>query len=109
MNNIDAMLDISSWRGAKKLLGYPCKGGSQKVAFKQKLALLLLIPSLHETMALPATLGPSMTPWSQPSLPSSAPTTSYDGIDPSDGLVGSTTALGAATTAYGADTSTDND
>jgi len=53
MNSIGAMLDISLWRGEKKPLGYCCKDGSQKVAPKQKLALLPLIPPLHETMALP--------------------------------------------------------
>ena len=72
MNIIDAMLDISWWRGARKTLGYHCEGGSQKVAFKQKLGLLPLIPLLHETMALLlATLGMSMASWSQPTLPSS--------------------------------------
>ena len=47
----------------KKSLGYCYKGGSQKVAFKQKLALLLVIPSLHETTALSlATFGPIEPP-----------------------------------------------
>ena len=109
MGSIDEILDNSSWRGAKQLLGYRCEGGSQKVAFKQKLALLPLIPPLHETIPLPmATLGPSMAPWSQPALPSSTPAASYASIDPSDGIAGLTTALRAANTAYGADPSTDD-
>ena len=81
-----------------------------KNSFQTKLALLPIIAPLHETMVLLlSALDPSMTPWSQPALPSSAPAASYDGIDPSDGLTGSTTALGAANTAYGADTSADDD
>ena len=109
MNSIDPMLDISLWWDAKKPLGYRCEGGSQKVAFKQKLALLLIIPPLHETMALPlAMLGPYMAPCSQPALPSSTPAASYASIDPSDGIAGLTTALRAANTAYGADPFTDD-